>query len=179
MVIDFAVAVGVLVVARMLLPDKYFVAGAMISLPFLGIGCYTGWRQLRAPRASRVAADLEAIEAMSWRAFSGALEDALRSDGYATRALKEGAADFELTKAGRTSLLCGKRWKAASTGVDWLRDLDTLKLAREADEAIYVAIGELSDNALRFAEEHRVTLMRGPELARLLRLPKSALKGGV
>ena len=167
--ISFAIAVGVVVVARMLLPDKYFVAGAMIALPFLGIGCYTGWRQLRAPRASRVAADLEAIEAMSWRAFSGALENALRSDGYVTRALKEGAADFELTKAGRTSLLCGKRWKAASTGVDWLRDLDTLKVAREADEAIYVAIGGITDNARRYATEHRMRLIEGVALAQLMR----------
>ncbi len=167
--ISFAIAIGVLLAARMLLPDKYFVAGATIALPFLGIGCYTGWRQLRAPRASRVAADLQAIEAMSWRAFSGVLEAALRGDGYMTRALKEGAADFELTRGGRTSLLCGKRWKAASTGVDWLRELDTLKVAREADEAIYVAIGGITDKARRYAAEHRIRLIEGAALAQLLR----------
>lgn len=167
--ISFAIAIGVLLAARMLLPDKYFVAGATIALPFLGIGCYTGWRQLRAPRASRVAADLQAIEAMSWRTFSGVLEDALRGDGYMTRALKEGAADFELTRGGRTSLLCGKRWKAASTGVDWLRELDTLKVAREADEAIYVAIGGITDKARRYAAEHRIRLIEGAALAQLLR----------
>lgn len=167
--ISFAIAIGVLLAARMLLPDKYFVAGATIALPFLGIGCYTGWRQLRAPRASRIAADLQTIDAMSWRAFSGVLEDALRGDGYTTRALKEGAADFELTRGGRTSLLCGKRWKAASTGVDWLRELDTLKVAREADEAIYVAIGGITDKARRYAAEHRIRLIEGAALAQLLR----------
>jgi restriction system protein len=167
--ISFAIAAGVLLVARMLLPEKYFVAGAMIALPFFGIGLYTGWRQLRAPSASRVAADLEAIEAMSWRTFSGALEEALRRDGYVTRALKEGAADFELTRAGRTSLLCGKRWKAASTGVEWLRELDTLKIAREADEAVYVAIGGITDNARRYAAEQGMRLIEGAALAQLMR----------
>jgi hypothetical protein len=33
----------------------------------------------------------------------------------------EGAADFELERAGRLSLVAAKRWKASSTGVEPLK----------------------------------------------------------
>ena len=49
------------------------------------------------------------------------------------------------------------------------RDLDTLKVAREADEAIYVAIGGITDKARRYAAEHRIRLIEGAALAQLLR----------
>jgi len=96
---------------------------------------------------------------------------AFERDGYIVTPT-QGAADFMLVKAGRTSLLSCKRWKAASQGLEPLRELDGARRAQELHEAIYVVAGNITDNARRFAADHRVTLMQGPELTRLLRLGK-------
>ena len=56
---------------------------------------------------------LEALRTQPWEAFAGAVESAFRRDGYAVTRLDSREADFELTKAGRVSLVSCKRWKAA------------------------------------------------------------------
>jgi restriction system protein len=78
-------------------------------------------------------------------------------------------ADFEVTKAGRVALVSCKRWKVARTGIEPLRELYAAKRAREANECIYVAAGEITDNARRFATENNIRLAQGAELARLMR----------
>jgi restriction system protein len=166
--VSFAVAAGIVVVARLVLPEKYMATGMLAAIPFLGIGFVTAWRQLRAPSAARVAADLEGIESMSWREFSIAVADAFRRDGYVTGRLEGSAADLEITKAGRTSLVNCKRWKAASTGVEPLRELNALTQARDAHEGIYIVIGGVTDNARRYAAENKVRLLEGIQLAQLL-----------
>jgi restriction system protein len=105
---------------------------------------------------------------MSWGNFSSALAEALRNDGYTVTRLAGAAADFELVKAGRISLVGCKRWKAAHTGVDPLRELDDAKRAREAHECIYVASGEITVGARAFAGERNIRLIHGAELAKLL-----------
>ena len=61
-----------------------------------------------------------------------------------------------------------KRWKAARTGVDPLRDLYDAKRVREAHECIYVATGEITDGARAFALESNIRVIHGAELAKLL-----------
>ena len=163
--ISIAIAAGIVVVARFFLPDAY---AFFVGLPFLVIGVVAGWRQLRAPSASRVAETLDSVRAMSWPAFAGAAEEAFRRYGYAVTRLDGNDADFELVKAGRTTLVSCKRWKAARTGVEPLRELDAARRAREANDAIYVATGEVSGNAAAFAAENRIRLLQGAELATLV-----------
>ena len=112
--------------------------------------------------------------AMSWREFSTLMEQAFRRDGFEV-VRTNGAADFILTKDGRDSLVCCKRWKAASQGVEPLRELVAAQEAREAREALYVSAVDISDSARRFAKDNRVALMLAPQLTRLLRLPKKPL----
>jgi restriction system protein len=165
--ISMAIAAGIVAAARLVFPGVYAFA-FFAALPFIVIGGVAGWRQLRAPSAARVADTLEAVRAMSWKGFSIALADALRDDGYAVSRLTGAAADFELAKAGRISLLACKRWKAARTGVDPLRELYEATLAREAHECMYVAAGEITDGARAFALERNIRLIHGAELTKLL-----------
>jgi len=79
----------------------------------------------------------------------------------------EGAADFELERAGRLSLVAAKRWKAASTGVEPLRELVVVGEARGAVECVYVLAGEMTQNALGFAKKTKIKWMRGAELVKL------------
>ncbi|MEO6564943.1 MAG: restriction endonuclease, partial [Casimicrobiaceae bacterium] len=58
--------------------------------------------------------------------------------------------------------------KVARTGIEPMRELLAAKEASEAHACIYIAIGEVSDNARRFAAQQRIQLVGGPELALLL-----------
>jgi restriction system protein len=163
-----AVAAGLFALVRMLLPETYALYAFFVALPLLVIGTYAAWQQLRAPSDKQIAATLESLRALTWDEFSAALEDAYRLDGYTVTRLNIAGADFELTKSGRVTLVCGKRWKVARAGIEPLRDLDAAKNAREAHECIYVAAGEITDNASAFATEKNIQLLHGAELAKLL-----------
>jgi restriction system protein len=167
--VSIAVAAAIFSLARMLLPEAYALYGIFASLPFIVIGGYAGWQQLRAPSAARIDATLESMRALSWDAFSAALEDAYRRDGYGVTRLNINGADLELSKSGRVSLVGCKRWKVARTGIEPLRDLEAARQAREAQECIYVAAGEITDNASAFASEKNIQLLHGAGLAKLLR----------
>ena len=175
--VSFAIAVAFGLAARFFLPDAYAPYALSFAIPFIVTGFMVVWKQRNTPRASRVAATLEAIAAMSWREFSALMAQALERDGYVVTRT-EGAADFVLVKGGRTSLLSCKRWKAASHGIEPLRELDAARRAQQLHAAIYVVTGDLTDNARRFATERRVTLLQAPELTQLLRLSKSAKRKG-
>lgn len=164
--ISFAVAGGMFAVARFLLPVFY---AAFMALPFLVIGLYAAWKQLRAPSAAKVAVRLEAIRAMSWEAFAREVEAGFRRDGYTVNRLAGEEADFELVKAGRHSLLACKRWKVMRAGIEPLRQLQAARRKREAQESIYVAAGEITDNARAFAGQNNIRLVEGAELTRLLK----------
>jgi restriction system protein len=165
--ISIAIAVALTLAARMFLPDLYAIA---TGLPFLVIGAIAGWRQLRAPSAKRIAGTVEAVRAMSWSEFARTLEGAFERDGYKVARLDGAAADFELTKGWRVSLVSAKRWKAARTGVEPLEELEATRRKREAHECIYVLAGEITDNARAFATQKNIRLAQGAELVRLVRL---------
>jgi restriction system protein len=170
--ISLLVAVASGAAARFLLakfdmPELYAI---FVALPFLVISSVAGWKQLRAPSADRVAENLEALRTLSWEAFSGALEAAYRGQGYAVAPASVPGADIELSKSGRVSLVSCKRWKVARAGIEPLRDLDAARRKAQASECIYVAAGDVTENALAFAAEKGIRLLRGAELASLLPL---------
>jgi restriction system protein len=166
--ISIAIAAGIFALATTQLPPAYAPYAIFIALPFIVIGGYAGWQQLRAPSAASIAATLERLRGLSWDAFSDALAEAFRRDGYAVNRLGIAGADLELTKSGRVSLVGCKRWKVARAGVEPLRELDAARQAREAQQCIYVSAGEFTDNARAFAAEKNIRLVQGAELATLL-----------
>jgi restriction system protein len=165
--ISLAVAAGMVAALRLVLPEIYAVFAA---LPFIVIGVYAGWQQLRAPSAAKVARSLEALRAKPWGEFAATLESAFRRDGYGVSRLDGRDADFELERAGRVSLVSCKRWKVARTGIEPLRDLHAARRRREAHDCIYVAAGDVTENAVAFSAQNSIRLLRGAELAKLLRL---------
>jgi len=82
--------------------------------------------------------------------------------------IEAAGADFEMRKAGRKTLVNAKRWKASRTGVEPLRELLTARDRREADEVVFIAAGQVSEQAARLIAEKRIRLMQGEDLARLL-----------
>jgi restriction system protein len=166
--ISILIAVVLSLIAVALLPAHLAPYAASAGFPFLIIGAIAGVRQLRAPSATQVAQILDTVGTMSWRDFSTALAIAFQRDGYAVTPLKGNAADFAISRAGSTALVSCKRWKASSHGVEPLRDLHAASQAHEASETIYIAVGQLSDNARRFAVEKKIRLIQGAALATFL-----------
>jgi restriction system protein len=138
---------------------------AFAALPFAVIGAYAAWKQLRRPGAKRVAATLERARALPWDGFCAALEQGFRREGYGV--LRNGD-ELQLTHNGRVTLVACKRWKAVRTGVEPLREFDAATAARGAHERLYVAAGEVTDQARAYAAQKQIRLLQDEELAKLL-----------
>lgn len=158
------IAAAVVMAFRLIYPDVAFFA----ALPFMVIAVVVAWKQLRTPGRAGIAAKLERLRAMPWGEFAGAVAKAYARQGYEVRRLEGAHADFELERNGRRTLVACKRWKATRTGIEPLRELEAARRAREADEAVYFAAGELSEQARAFAMERNMRLLEGLELVKLL-----------
>lgn len=167
--ISIAIAALIVGIARAALRDQFFLYGAFAAMPFIVIGIIAAWKQLRAPSAARVADALQTVRSMAWREFADTMENAFRRNGYEVTRLAGPAADFAIVKSGRTALVSCKRWKAASNGVEPLRELHAAMEAREAQESIFVTAGEITDNARQFAIAQKIRVIREAELVQLLR----------
>jgi restriction system protein len=163
--VSVLVALGVFTLARLILPAGF---ALFATLPFIVIAVVVAWQAVRQPGGARLDAALEKMRAMSWEEFAAGMEEGFRRQGYAVRRA-EGIADFELEKDGRVSLVCARRWKAARTGVEPLKELASAGEKRGAGECVYVVAGELSEQARRLAEERRVRLMEGAALYTLVK----------
>ena len=168
--ISFALVGLFSLAAAAVLPREYLFAGILGTFPFFAVGCVAAWRQWRAPSAARMAAAHAQIESLPWRGFADALEAAWRTGGHTVERLAPGgAADFALTKDGHTLLASARRWKAATHGVEPLRDLHAAMKARDAASGVYVVTqGQLSDTARTFARDHGISVLQDEGVARLL-----------
>lgn len=167
--ISMAIALVLGLVGAALLPDSYRVMGALSGLPFGVVGAIAAHRQWRLPSAARIAQTQQALSTMAWPAFAALLEQAFRRDGYTVQRGQTGAVDFELARQGRRMLVSARRWKSARTGQEALRALQAARDMADGADALYIGLGELSDNARPFAAQHRITIWQASELAQALR----------
>lgn len=159
------VALGVFALTRLILPEGF---ALFATLPFIVIAVVVAWKEIRQPRGARLEAALEKLRAMSWDEFAAGVEQGYRRVGYSVTRT-EGAADFELEKDSRVSLVSARRWKAARTGVEPLKDLVTAGERRGAVECVIVVTGELSEQARKLAGDKQIKLLEGAGLAALLK----------
>ena len=166
--ISFVIAGAIIAASIAWLPARFAIYGAIGGLPIAGVGLIAAWRQLRAPSAVQISANIDAALAMPWREFSKALENAWRQAGYQVERV-EGAADLRLSEKSQVTLVSARRWKAASHGVEPLRQLHTAMQAQGADAGIYIAAqGAVTEQAQTFARDHGLTLLAASALAQLL-----------
>jgi len=163
--LSIIVAAALFAVMRLFLPDFFALS---VALPFVAVGGYAGWRQLRAPSAPKVADALNVLRAMSWEEFSILIEEAIRQEGYKVTKLRGNVVDYEMSRNERVTVVCCKRWKVARTGVAPIRDLFEAGQKRNAHEYIYVVAGEFTANAREFAAEKSIRLLNDAELVKLV-----------
>ncbi len=160
-----------------LLPEPYRAAGALSGAPFLVIAAMALRKQWHVPSAASVAATEQALSAMPWPAFAELLEQAFQRDGYTVQRGTSVAVDFELQRQGRLTVVSARRWKSARTGLEALRALQAARDSAEAQYALYIGLGAISDNARPYAAQHGITLWQSAELCGALRnLPMPAAK---
>jgi restriction system protein len=171
--ISIAIAAALAVLSAAMLPAKFKVIGSMTSLPFVVTGVIAARRQWRLPSAAQVERTHQVVSTMVWSEFAALLEDAFRRDGYAVKRGTTAPVDFELESKGRRTVVCARRWKSARTSLDQLRVLQAAREANEATDAIYVCLGDLTNDARPFATKHRITIWQSADLAHALqgRLP--------
>ena len=167
--ISFALAVVVGVACFKLFPDRFAIVGALSGLPFAVIGGIALWRQRGIPNPARIDEALQKLSALSARDFASELEAAYSKDGYVVTKVTVIGADLSVTKAGRTALVNSKRWKAATHGVESVRELGAAMTAADANQGIYIAVNALSDAARTFASKNSIRVMQGTELALLMK----------
>jgi restriction system protein len=166
--ISLLIVAGFTLLSFALLPKAYVPFGVMGAFPFLVIGVMAARKQWHAPSAARVAEMLKRVGAMSWRDFSALIGQIYVEQGYTVLRLNSPEADFKVVKGGRATLVSCKRWKAATHGVEALRELVAAKEAHEAQQCAYLSLAPVSDTAQRFAKAQGVALLSGNDLARLL-----------
>lgn len=172
--VSLGVALGIGLVAAALLPADYRVAGALSGFPFLVIAVASAWQQRGRPSAARIEATRQAVASMAWPAFAALLEQAFRRDGHAvSRPARgdSGGADFVLERRGRRMFVAARRWKSARTGLEVLRALQAARDAADdelANDALLIALGELTDTARPFAAEHGIAVWQAAEIAQAL-----------
>ena len=173
--ISLLIALGIGALGYALLPDAVRAAGALSGFPFVVIAVMAALRQRHLPSAARVVQTQQALAAMPWPAFAALLEQGFERDGYTVQRGRKEPVDFELERQGLRTLVSARRWKSARTGLEALRPLQTAREAVDAAQAIYIGLGPVSDSALPFSAEHRITVWQATELAHALRgLPLGA-----
>lgn len=138
------------------------------TLPFTVIALMVAWKQMFGPNGARLEKALEKTRSLSWEDFAQALERGYKAEGYAVRRV-DGAVDFELEKLGYVTLVCARRWKAARTGIEPLRELSAAAEKSGARECQYAVAGELTEQARAYAKQRGVKLVEGAELVQRLR----------
>ena len=174
--ISFALALAVGAACFKLFPDRFAVVGALSGLPFAVIGGIAMWKQRGIPNPARIEEALQKLSALSARDFASALEAAYAKDGYVVAKVTASGADLSVTKAGRTALVNSKRWKAATHGIEPIRELSAAMEALDANQGVYIAVNALSDAARTFASKNSIRVMQGTELALLMKAVTASSK---
>lgn len=166
------IALVIALIAVAIVPRQYVIYGIFTGMPFMIVSVIALRRQWGKPSQARVAEILKTVRAMAWRDFSVEIENALKRDGFELTRIDLPEADFSISSQGRTALVSCKRWKAASTGVEPLRELVKAKEVRGAHDCFYITSGDFTQNAMQFAVENKMRLVHGEGLAKLLRKMK-------
>ena len=162
---SFLIAAILMLLARVFLPEAYRAVGMLSAFPFAIIGMMAAWRQRDKPSPERILQALSSLEKMSWKEFLPLMEQAFAQQGFIVTRLNSNSADLQLDKLGKTTLVSCKRWKAATLGVDVLRDLKALQVSQDATYAACISLSLPTGVALKFAKDNAVQLICQDDLA--------------
>lgn len=162
------IGAGIVGVAFAILHPQHVIYGITLAIPFFVLAVIACYRRMGQPSAQKTAATVQWIRTARAREFMRAVAAAYSEAGYQTMPYKGNAADLQLERDGRVTLVSCKRAKAATTGLDALRELVTAGEQKEASALILATLGELTSEARAFADENRIEILDGGHLAALI-----------
>jgi restriction system protein len=162
---SFLIAALLTLLARVFLPEAYVAVGMLSAFPFAIIGIMAAWRQRDKPSPESISQALSTLEKMSWKEFSSLMAQAFALQGFSVVRLDSTSADLQLEKFGKTTLVSCKRWKAATLGVEVLKDLKALQTSQDATYAACISLSLPTGVALKFAKDNAIQLICQDDLA--------------
>ena len=166
--ISALIALLIIVSANAVLDGSWAFVMSSPSLPFVVLAGIAFYQQFNKPSAAQIESLSQEISQLQWAAFAPRLQQKWSSLGYQVTQ-RAGAADFQLERDGRRVLVCARRWKAASQGVEPVQALIQELDRCQAGEGWIVSLGELTDAAARKAAERGLVVIGPEQLTVLLR----------
>lgn len=163
------IGAAIVSVAFAILRAQHVIYGIAVAIPFFGVAAVACYRQMGQLSAREVAATVEWIRTARAGEFIHALTAAYAEAGYKTTPDKSNAADLQLEREGRVIFVSCKRVKAVNTGIKPLHALVAAGEQRQASTLVFIALGELSSEARAFADDNRIEILGGGDLAALIR----------
>ncbi|MFK7997057.1 MAG: restriction endonuclease [Granulosicoccus sp.] len=162
----YSVLIGVAVIAMsaVIFDGKYVALGVFTSLPFLGIAGFAGYKQAKQPGKKRILEVAEQARKMPATQIAEKVASSYREARFDSVAFKGSAAELELSRGHLKLLLCSKRFKAANTGIDPLKQLVAAGERVEATGYLYVTLGEVSEAARSYASQHNIEIIQATRL---------------
>ena len=116
--------------------------------------------------------DIESIRALEWDQFERLVAEAYTRKGFSvTENISAGAddgIDLVMKKNGSTTLVQCKNWRSTKVGAPVVREFLGAMTAKKADHGIVICSGEFTKPAQTFAQENKIELVPGNELALLV-----------
>ena len=163
----YSAAVGfiLIVIASLIARGQYLIIGVSLSIPFFGISAFAAYKQFQRPSAKRILEVAAQARKMSAVQVADKIAANYTRERFESEPFKGNAAELQLTRGYRKLLLSSKRFKAANTGIEPLKQLVAAGENAEATGYIYVTLGEVSANARDFARQHDIELVQANEFA--------------
>jgi restriction system protein len=163
--ISVLIALGIGLVSAALLPAEWKVVGALSGFPFLVIGAIAARRQWRLPSTAQVQRTADTLSTLAWPAFEALLIRGFEREGYTVEPLPAGrGADLTLERRGQRTVVAARRWKSARIGVEALKPLQAARDSLEADAAIFIGLGALSEQARPYAAQNGLQIWQAADL---------------
>lgn len=162
---SFFIAGFFLAVGSAVARGQYLIFGITAALPFLAISGFAGFRQLRRPSKKRVLEVVQIARKMRSRELAEKIAAAYVSERFRMAPFKGDAADLEITRGSRTILLCAKRFKAATTGIEQLKQFVDAGRSADATGYLYVTLGDISEHARAYASKNNIEFIQPAALA--------------
>lgn len=159
------IAFFIVSISLLLVGGQFLIFGLAAALPFIGIAGYAIYRQLQRPGTKRMLEVIEQARKMSSRELAKKIAANYEKLNFDVTPFNGAAADLELERGRHKFLLCCKRFKAANTGIEPLKQLVASGEKNEASGYLYVALGEITQNAREYAAQHDIELIQAEALA--------------
>jgi len=136
-----------------------------LAVPFIGIAGFAFFKQSQRPSPKRVAEVTEEARNMSASEVAAKIAQTYVDIRFDSDPFAGKEADLELIRGNRKLLLSSKRFKAATTGIEQLKKLVVAGEKAEATGYLYVALGDISANARKYAAENDIELIQAERLS--------------